>query len=315
MAAAAEHPVAQAHAAGPIHSYAGWAAWQDTTADGRRYVIRVRAPDGTVTTRPERARVHEDESPDFFGLPFDLGPDAAGRPSIVVSVCDAAGPKCRIRIGRLPSLPSRPVGQTARDSRPPTGVTLWRGRLAWTDREDDDDAVAVRFGPGLRPRILHPWRGLIPAQREKGWPSMRELELRGPRLVSVIQYVDPRIGGNDAQKLGVQDLATGRRRTLATVGAGEGGQSILAPQFFDGRTLGWLTTCLGDSSGCTGPKWGFARRDLRTGATRIVPDHHAHHGWAPIGPRTVVTGPETCGGDVTPYWECVIKARVLAAMK
>ncbi|WP_445150464.1 hypothetical protein [Baekduia sp. Peel2402] len=309
--AAAEHPVAQAHAPGPIHSYGGWAAWQDTTADGKRYVIRVRAPGGRVTTRPERARVQEGDSPIPVGIPFDLGPDAVGRPSIVVSVCEPAGAKCRIRIGRLPLMPSRLVGQTSQAARPATSVTLWRGRLAWTDREDDDDAVAMRFGPGLRPRILHPWRGRIPARQPKSYPSMRELELRGARLVSVIQYVDSRVGGNDAQKVGVQNVATGRRRTLATVGAGEGGQSILAPQFFDGRTLGWLTTCLGDSSGCSGPKWGFVRRDLRTAATRIVPDHHAHHGWAPIGPRAVLTGPETCGGDVTPYWECVIKERAL----
>lgn len=292
MPLAAEHTVALAHAPGPIRSYAGWAAWQDTTADGRRYVIRVRAPDGAESTRPERADVDDPDDPRPDGLPFDLGPDARGRPSIVVSTCDRVGEACRIRIGRLPDAPARPVGETAQDGVAPGSPTLWRGRLAWAHGD-----VQVRYGPGLRPRRL-PVRG-----------DVGDLELRGGRLAMVVHYVPPQ--GNFADRLELRPLGAARGRTLARVYAGEGGQSILGPQFYDGRTLGWLTTCLGDPGGCVSRAWGFVRRDLRTGATRTTPDHHQHEGWAPIGRDAVVAGPADCAGDATAPWECVIRRRAL----
>lgn len=309
---AAEHPVAPVHAPGPIRSYAGWAAWEDTTADGRRYVIRVRAPDGRVTARPERADVDDPDDPDPTALPFDLGPDAAGRPSIVVSVCDRVGEQCRIRIGRLPAMASRPVGETAQKGLPPQTPTLWRGRVAWTAGGDGgDSSVSMRFGAGQRPRTVRPWRGKVPRGQSEGYPTYRSLELRGGRLVSVIAWIDPKVGGNDAEVLGVDDVADGRNRTLKKLGAGEGGQWLLDPQFYDAHTVGWLATCVGDPSGCLGPKWGFVRHDLRTGVERVTPDHHSHRGWAPLDAETVVAGPDFCAGDVTPPWECVIKRRAL----
>lgn len=289
--AAAEHPVAQAHAPGPVRAYAGWAAWQDTTADGTRYVLRVRAPDGTVSTRPERADVEDPVDPRPDGLPFDLGPDGDGEPSIVVSLCDRAGGRCRLRIGRLPDTPSRGIAGTAQRSVPPGAPTLWGDAVAWVAR---GDRLLIRYPTLRRPRHL-------PAA------SVSDADLRGNRLALVTRR-------SRISRLFLLHLRIGRtpRREplLDQVEAGESGQSILAPQFADGGTLMWLTTCLGDPSGCR-RGFGLVRRDLQRHVTVRFADRHAHHGWAPLAADEVLLGPSECLPDETPPWECVIRRRRL----
>jgi hypothetical protein len=284
----AEHPVAQAHAPGPIRAYAGWAAWQDTTADGRRYVIRVRAPDGTVTTRPERADVEDPIDPRADGLPFDVGPDREGRPSIAISLCDRVGSRCRVRIGRLPGVRSRGIAGTAQRGVPPGSPTLWGDGVAWVDHAD---RLWVRRADRNRP------------QRVRA-TATTDADLRGDRLA----YVTKPSRISRLYTLGVR---TGRREQLARVEAGESAQSILAPQFADGGTLMWLTACLGDRSGCARGGFGLVARDLQHHVTRVFADRHGHHGWAPLAADEVLVGPPECLPDETPPWECVVKRRLL----
>ncbi|HEY6760384.1 MAG TPA: hypothetical protein VI318_12875, partial [Baekduia sp.] len=72
--------LAPLHAGGAIKAYAGWTAWQDVDPRAGTYVIRVRAPGGRVTTRPEHADLDDPVATDPEALPFDLGPDGRGRP-------------------------------------------------------------------------------------------------------------------------------------------------------------------------------------------------------------------------------------------
>jgi hypothetical protein len=264
-------------------------------------VIRVRAPDGKITTRPERADLEDELNPVRNGLPFDLGPDGAGRPSIAVGACTRVPEPCAVRIGRLPSLPSRMVSRTGQRE-PPSGVTLWRGTLAWVDDRGD---VRVRPRPGAAPRTVAPWPGIDDA-------DVTALELRGTQLASVSEEVTSRYGGNARFRIGMLDLRTGQRATFGAVTAGESGQDILGPAWVTPRTLGWLVSCTGDAAGCDA-RFGFYRRDLPTGRMAFAADRRPHEGWARVGRRAVVVAParDTCVSDDAPPEACRIVRRTL----
>jgi hypothetical protein len=302
MPIAVEHPVAPVRAPGPIRAYAGWAAWRDTTADGGRWVIRVRAPDGTVTTRPERARVEGEESdsavedPQGRALPFDLGPDAEGRPSIVISLCDRAGDACRLRIGRLPGRPSRAIAGTTQKRVAPAVPALWGDRVAWVDRRH---GLRIRLQPGRRPR-----------RSTRFGPSITDLDLRGDRLAVATRPSRISRLWLVQRSRRWAGIGEGRRELLARVAAGESGQSILAPQFADGGTLMWLTACLGDPGGCR-HGFGLFRRDLQRHVTEGFADTHGHQGWAPLAADEVLVGPADCSPETTLPEECAIRDRRL----
>jgi hypothetical protein len=275
MLAHAAATLALLHAGGAIKAYDGWTAWQDVDAHGHQYVIKVRSPSGHVTARPERAGVDDPIDPEPQGLPFDLGPDARGRPSIVVGACAGT---CHLRIGRLPSRPSRPIGGTEQKDMPST-VTFWRQTLAWSDLRRQ---LHLRRRAGAPERVLHPF-----AQPHA---TVEEAELHGDLLAATIRYEDQSAPDGSAVGLAVADVATGHRETLATVQPGEGGQQLTGPSFTGGHTLSWLLTCF-DSGSCT-PRFGIYRRDLRARATVFSEDRHPHVGFAAVSGTTMLIGPD-----------------------
>jgi hypothetical protein len=267
------------HAVTTIKAYAGWTAWQDVDPQAGRYVIAVRSPSGTVTTRPEHADVEDLDDPDPQGLPFDLGPDAFGRPSIVVGTCSRVGARtCHLHIGRLPSRPSRAIGHTAQRELP-RAVTFWRKRLAWSDVRG---TLHLRTAAGAMPRVAAPW-----TQRNA---SVEEAELRGDLLAATLNYDDRTAPEDNAVALALANVETRHRETLATEQPGEGGQRFTGPTFVGGHALSWLLTCHGDPSGCS-RRFGVFRRDLRTRRTVFARDMRQHFGFAALSKTTVLLGP------------------------
>lgn len=295
-AEAADTVVASPNAPTAIRTFAGWTAWQQLDLRRRRYFLRVRSPAGVVTDRPETEPVDNDlddeRRPD--AIPFDLGPDAAGRPSLLVSVCGQRS--CALRIARLPDAASRRIAGTGQPG-PATAPTLWRNQVAWVDA---NRRVILRARPGSRRRSLDPWFGHRCATTRGPWrcgaPGVDGLELRGELLAGVVSFdlVDE---GGDVTGVGLLNTTTGHGQAEPVVGIGEGGQTFLAPAFADAHTLSWMLTCLGDPAGCEG-QGGIYRRDLRTDRVSFARDaQHDREGWAPWHGTTALLGPSRASCD------------------
>lgn len=301
MLATAPTPYASLQAPTTIKAYAGWTAWQDVDPKTSEHIVKVRAPDGTVTTRPERSHVGDPLNPLDDGVAFDLGPDAFGRPSIVVGVCGRAGKlRCHLHIGRLPDRASRQIGKTAQRDMP-AAVTFWRKRLAWSDI---DRTLHLRTAAGATPRVVRPFaqRGAV----------VEEAELRGDLLAATINYDDPSAPEDNAVALALANVRTGHRETLATEQPGEGGQRFTGPTFVGGHTLSWLLTCHGDPEGCS-RRFGVYRRDLRTRRTVFARDMRQHFGFAALSDTTVLLGPaqDACFEENRAGGHCRIERRRL----
>lgn len=301
MLAPAPTPYASLQAPTTIKAYAGWTAWQDVDPKAREHVVKVRAPDGTVTTRPERSHVADPDNPLDDGVAFDLGPDAFGRPSIVVGVCGRTGRlRCHLHIGRLPNRASRPIGHTAQRAMP-AAVTFWRKRLAWADARG---TLHLRTAAGATPRVVRPW--------PQPHADVEEAELRGDLLAATLNYDDPTAPEDNAVALALANVRTGHRETLATEQPGEGGQRFTGPTFVGGHTLSWLLTCHGDPEGCS-RRFGVYRRDLRTRRTVFARDMRQHFGFAALSDTTVLLGPSQggCYDDGLAAGKCRIERRRL----
>lgn len=195
--------------------------------------------------------------------PFDadLGPDVAGRPTVVYSRC--ADPRdstsCAVfshRIGAAGEQPVRSVDAPAAGEREPS---LWRGELAWIRSYGPERDVAyVRSlrAPASSRSVRQP--GLptrnCDVQFERGDCTTRnralvELELRGSRLAVLGTYSVTNQVGFRTSELRLVDRRAGRSRRIALVTSGEGGQSLVGPSF-SGPYLGWTFSCFGDPGGC-----------------------------------------------------------------
>jgi hypothetical protein len=301
--------VAHPGAVTAIRTFDGWAAWQQLDSRRHRYVLRVRSPAGVVTDRAETEPVGEERDP--TAIPFDLGPDARGRPSVVVSRC--ATRSCALYIGRLPGGRSRRIAGTAQPA-PPTSPTLWREQVAWVDPRSE---VVLRSRPGARRRVLSPWFGHRCARRPGPWrcdaPGPAELELRGDLLAGVVHFGLADEADSDVAGVGLLNTRTGHSHADGRVGTGEGGQTFRGPAFSDARTFSWMLTCTGDPAGCEG-KGGIYRRDLRTNRVSLSrePDED-REGWAPSGRALALLGPgqNACVPDVSPARDCRIVRRRL----
>lgn len=315
-AGAASTVIARPGAATAIRSYAGWSAWQRFDRAGQRYVLEVRSPGGTITERPETAPIGDELNPEPEAIPFDLGPDAAGHPSLLVGTC--VGQRCALGIARLPSGPVRRIAGTATAAgKPPVSMTLWRTRVAWAD---GGGSVRLRTVPGAAARTLNPWPAQLCIAASEGGgcvprreSDISELELRGNLLASVVHFTTKTQAGFDTARLGLFNTTTGHRHVEDEVIAGLGGQTFLAPAFPDAHTVSWLLTCTGDPGGCT-PRFGIYRRDLRTNRVRFAREETQRDGWAPIGDAAALLGP---GGDAcidqggTMLGDCAIRLRTL----
>jgi hypothetical protein len=298
-----------------IRSFGGWAAWQQVDFAHARYVLVVRAPDGTLTVRPETAPLHDALNPVPEAIPFDLGPDAANRPTLVVGACSAPG-SCSLRIARLPGGAERELAGTAQRALP-RSVTLWRGAVAWTDASG-----RVWLRDRSRAHVVHPWASRQCAEDVLQGPrcirpklSVDELELRGRLLASVVHYFVPGQAGFVTSRVGLYNTRTRHRTSEDVVTAGEGGQTFLAPAFPDARHVEWLLTCTGDPGGCS-PRFGIYRRDLRTGTVRFASDAQQRDGWAPLDATHALLGPGKDGCLLAqegsrPVTACTIVSRPL----
>jgi hypothetical protein len=210
-----------------------------------------------------------------------------------------ANRSCHLHIGRLPSKRSRAIGNTEQRFMP-NAVTFWRKRLAWADTRG---VLRVRTAAGATPRVVHPW-----AQPHV---TVDETELNGDLLAATFDYDDQRAPNGIATALGLANVETRHRETLATVQPGEGGQQFTGPTFTDGHTVSWLMTCW-DSGACN-ERFGAYRRDLRARRTVFARDRRPHVGFAALSDTTVLLGPaqDACFEENRPGGRCRIERRRL----
>jgi hypothetical protein len=129
----ADEPVAEVSRPSPLAAYGGWSAWSAADASGR-YVLQLRAPDGSVRPAPYPSS----------SRPWDvsLGPDAAGRPVAVLRRCTARGCDLqRLDLQRGSAQALRSVSSPSFEEATPA---IWRSTVVFTRRVRGCDVPYVK---------------------------------------------------------------------------------------------------------------------------------------------------------------------------
>jgi hypothetical protein len=170
------------------------------------------------------------------GVSFDIGSDAKGAPLLTYTRCRRS---CDIYTATLAGRERRIAAASApsEDEYEPAvsqGRLAWlRGRRVYTRKLSDPRSV--------------PSRRLYTMPRGGRRRSLDELDISGTRVAFIGSLVRD---GRLAYLIRTADARTGRVRTVADIGTGEGGQFIFDLGFHAGL-LGWAKSCSGDPSGCS----------------------------------------------------------------
>jgi hypothetical protein len=273
-AAASAEPVAAPGAATSVREYAGsivFSRFDATTQQWRLAVRRAGAPAAEVLP----------VAPGNRPFQADIGPDSAGRPSVVYQRCapvTGAPTGCDLFIFSLDGATGERSINNANDpAHNDLGPTIWRGRIAWT-RD---------YGQGSEPNPVVYTKALTaprsrPSTRLPGVPqrrcgdvdtrvcgpttgrTVRELELSGENLAQSVSYGCGGCSGVDQSEVRMVDLGDRSARQIAFQVVGLSGQQLLGLSFSGGR-INWYRACLGDPSGCIGGRAGAFRATLTSG--------------------------------------------------
>jgi hypothetical protein len=259
-ASASERTIFVQHQPTEIRAYAGMAIF--SRWDGNNFALVLSRSAGAPEVLPV--------PPQRRAFDADIGPDATGRPTVVLSRCDGtrACRLYRLRIGS--AAPERiPIaGGPARIVHP----SLWRDRIAWV-RADARTPARV-FTRRLSATAATELPG-VPARGE-----VEELELYGSR-VALSTVAEPEDGGGvcGQREVRLVDLASRRVRRVGAQLCGLNGQSWVGPSFAGGG-LYFARFCAQEPVGCgTGP-YGAFRYRLRTGDYALARFGRALAGWA-----------------------------------
>jgi hypothetical protein len=231
-ASAADTVVAHVQRPTAIRTYAGiqvFSAFEGTLLEGGIYRLAI-LRQGKVELLPV--------APSQAPFAADIGPDRNGSPQLVYMRCTGRDSGCDLFTLSLASGAGEQPVSAANTSRNETAPTLWNGRIAFA-RESKDGSRAVVYTRKLRdPRSRHSKRlpGIPFGARFPGI-SVRikdgviaELELYRDRLAQIIRLAF-------TSEVRVVRISSRRKRLLARVGVGEGGQYFAGIGF----AAGYLT--------------------------------------------------------------------------
>ena len=292
----------------PLDEYAGWLLF--SRWDGSAYRLSTwRA--GAVRDLPVAPQ------PGVFDA--DAGPDSAGKPSAVVSLCRGS---CDLFvIGFEPGDALRPVRNANTTNRDEIAPTVWKGRLA--------------FGRRYGPNQVVPYTKLLaaprrrPSQRLAGLPERRcgaidppdcrriedvglpSMELWGRWIAQSWTYQPDDFPGFRQNEIRLTNVSRSDTRQVAAMTTGLGGQSYLGPSIAEGR-VAFFRACRGDPAGCRTSDSGAIRYRISNGDYTHIGANEAWTGWAWSGTADYHVPSEfACGGGdpavVTP--PCAIVRR------
>lgn len=208
-----------------------------------------------VGADPQRVNVPMSRDP--FGA--DIGTDSRGRPQLIYRRCRTApSPSgCELFVYSLADATGerrvRTVGVIPWFGR----VTLWRGRIAWTQGQGPGLVVLTKLitAPRSQPATRLPG---VPRRRcadrepvcpPTGGGDVRDLELWGTNLALIVGYDCPSCRPMSQAEVRLDNVADRSARKVAQLGRGPAGERLAGPSFFDGR-LAWYRGCLAAEPTC-----------------------------------------------------------------
>lgn len=222
--------------------------------------------------------------------PFDadIGPDAAGRPTVAFSRC--VGADCDLFALRIGAATPTRLTRTDDPGNPESRPTLWRGRLAWVRR--------VRSGAGTIDRVFTRVLTAPPSVRSTSLPGVpsggevAELELYGTRLALSTVADQDRAGVCGQREIRLVTLGRRAVRRTAEQLCGLNGQVFSGPSFFEGR-LYFARSCNQDGL-CRDPSYGALRYRIRDDSYASSPQSRTLAGWAYDGEGRVYEARREC---------------------
>lgn len=291
----------------PVTSYRGYDLF--SRWDGSAYRLSV-LHDGAVTDLPVR--------PQSKPFDADVGPDSAGAPSAVVSICDGS---CDLYVigfdqGDTPRA-VRNANTTGHDE---TDPSIWKGRLVYA-RAYGKTVVpytklldAPRSQPSDRLASLPDERcGAIdpPDCRPIEKMDLRAMELWGRWVGQSWTYQPDAFPGFAQNEIRLTDVDRTDTRQVAAMTTGLGGQTYLGPSFSGGK-LAFFRACQADPGGCSTSNSGAIRYAISSGSYELAGANENWSGWAWTGHGDlhVPSAFDCSGGDPgTPVVPCGIYRR------
>ena len=230
-----------------LREYGGMIVFSEFDASQMRFRLVVRK----VGADPQRVNVPMSRSP--FGA--DIGTDSRGRPQLVYARCGARGcqPFAYSLADATGERPVRTVGVIPGFGR----VSLWRGRIAWTQDRGLGPVVYTKLltAPRSQPATRLPG---VPQHRcadgervcpPTGGGTIEDLELWGTNLALIVRYGCPSCTAPARAEVRLDDVSDRSARKIAQLSLGPAGERLAGPSFFDGR-LAWYQGCFASEPGC-----------------------------------------------------------------
>jgi hypothetical protein len=279
----------------PVREYAGWLLF--SRWDGSAYRLAT-LHDGQVRDLPVPAQAE----------PFDadIGPDSAGRPSAVMSLCKGS---CDLFVlGFEAGDELRPVRNANTNGKDETDPSVWKSRLVFA-REYATKLVpytkrlkAPRSRPSDRLASLPDERcGAIdpPRCRPLEDVDLVQMELYGDRVAQSWTYQLDGFGGFRQNEVRLTNVTRTDTRQIASMTTGLGGQTYLGPSIDKGR-VAFFRACQGDLDGCKPDTSGAIRYRISTGAYELDGASENWAAWAWSGSAGFHAPAFDCGGGDYP---------------
>jgi hypothetical protein len=199
--------------------------------------------------RPRPLRVPAQDEP----FDADIGPDADGRPTVVLTRCAAGA--CGLSLLALTG--SAPVATGIAVPTAAVHPTVWRGTIAWLD------GTVIRTQTGTV--------GSVSANT-----AVIVLELHGSDLALNVARDLENIGVCGQREVQLLNTRSGAVRVLGTQACGLNGQSFYGPTFAGG----WLYFARSCNLDCGSARYGAYRYRLRDGRYEIAGDGRPLQDWA-----------------------------------
>jgi len=257
---AAEREIASQPRPTEVRSYDGIALFSSWTGSAYRLSI------SRGGRAPETLPLPEQASP----FDADIGPDTTGRPTIVVSRCDAT--RCGLFTQRIGSSTLRPVPATGRTSVRPS---VWRDEVVWVEQSNSRVKPSARL---LRRRLTDGAR--VASRSVPGVPrggAVEEVELHGRRVALSTTIDNAGICGT--REIRLVDIPKGDFKVIASQICGLNGQNWVGPSFARG-SLYFARFCAANASGCGRGSYGAFRYRISDGATALAQFGRFLTGWA-----------------------------------
>ena len=275
VARAVSTPVLSVARPTPVRQYAGYLLFSRWTGSG--YALST-IRQGAVRDLPVRRQAK----------PFDadIGPNSAGRPEVVVSLCDGS---CDLYVVGLDAGSRlRPVHNANTRGDDETDPSIWRGRLVFARVYGND--VVPYTKRLLAPRSVSSSRlAALPAKRcgAVDPPDCRpienakleRMELWGRWVAQSWTYQPSHFPGFRQNEIRLTTVNRSETRQLAAMTTGLSSQTYLGPSIVDGR-VAFYRACQADPGGCNTSASGAIRYRISDGSYQVDTANQAWSSWA-----------------------------------